>query len=67
MKVRFVKIDTDWVNPREVVAVERRPGGGARIHLKSGASLAYSESITPDAVVQTMFEAERGNDADIRG
>lgn len=56
--VRFVKIVNDWVNPREVVAVERRPGGGARIHLKSGGSLAYGESITPDDVVQTMFAAE---------
>lgn len=67
MGVKFVKIGGDWVSPAEVVAVERRPGGGARIHLKSGAQLAYSDSITPDDVVRTMFDAERGNDADIRG
>lgn len=67
MGVRFVKIGSDWVRPSEVAAVERRPGGGVRIYLKSGGQLAYGVSVTPDAVVQTMFEAERGNDADIRG
>lgn len=58
MSVKFVKIASDWVSPSDVVAVERRPGGGSRIHLRSGTSLAYGDTIDPDDVIRMLFEAE---------
>ena len=54
---KFLKIGSDWVDVAEIAAVERRPGGGARVHLKSGAQLAYGDEMTPDAVVQQMTKA----------
>lgn len=54
----LLELSGDWIDPREIVALQSHPGGGTTVYLRNGLALAVPA--IPDRVIQRLREWEEG-------
>jgi nitrogen fixation protein len=57
-RFELLELSGDWVDPREIVALQPHPDGGTTVYLRNGLTLAVPT--IPDRVIQRLQEWREG-------
>jgi uncharacterized protein YlzI (FlbEa/FlbD family) len=55
-RLELLELSGDWVDPREIAALQPHPDGGTTVYLRSGLTLAVPTM--PERVIQRLTEWE---------